>query len=48
MSDPIWKISNRKRRRAILISVSLLSVLAAGGLALGIIEKVRDASDRAT
>jgi hypothetical protein len=48
MSDPAGKISHDKRRRPVLASVRLLAALIAGGLVFALIEKVRDASDRAT
>lgn len=48
MSDHAGKIRHDKRRRAVLASVSLLAALVAGGLVFAFVEKVRDASDRAT
>lgn len=48
MSEPTPSIRSGKRRRAMLISVGLLATLVVGGLALAIVEKLRDVSDRAT
>ena len=48
MPDDTAKIRAKKRRRAVLASLSLLTVLIASGLVLAFVEKVRDASDRAT
>ena len=42
------EIHNTKRRRALMLSVSLLALLAGAALVLAFVEKVRDASDRAT
>jgi hypothetical protein len=39
---------NKKLRRAIIASVSVLAVLAAGGIVFSIVERIRDAADRAT
>ena len=47
MSEHPANLHNKKRRRAVLASVGLLSVLVAGGLVFAFIERVRDASDRA-
>lgn len=47
MSEPTARIHNRKRRRATVLSLSLLATLAASGLIFSCVEKVRDASDRA-
>ena len=38
---------NKKLRRAIIVSVSLLTVFAAGGIVFGVIEKIRESVDRA-
>ncbi len=48
MSDHFENTLNKKRQRAFLVSLGLLAALVAGGLLFGFIEKVRDASDRAT
>lgn len=37
-----------KKRRAVIVSTSLVAMLVAGGLAFAFVEKVRDAADRAT
>lgn len=44
MLDPTGK----KRRRVVFASLSFLILLVAGGLVLAFVEKMRDASDRAT
>lgn len=38
---------NKKLRRAVVASVSLLAVFVAGGLALSVYAWIRDAADRA-
>jgi len=48
MSEPDARSRNKKSRRAALISVGLFAVLVAGGLVFSFIERVREASDRAT
>jgi hypothetical protein len=48
MQDDWMKSRDKKRRRAVLVSVGFLVVLAAGGLVLAFVERMRDVSDRAT
>ena len=48
MSDPSANKRNIKRRRAVLASVGLLAALTLSGLVFTFVEKVREASDRAT
>lgn len=47
MSELDANLRYKKRRRTILLSMSLLALLAASGLVLGVIENIRDAFDRA-
>ncbi|HEY7428980.1 MAG TPA: hypothetical protein VH682_32415 [Gemmataceae bacterium] len=42
------EVLNTKRRRALQLSVGLLALLVGGVLVVAFVEKVRDASDRAT
>jgi hypothetical protein len=48
MSESAANHSNKNRRRAVLVSVSLLAALVAGGLVFAVVERFRDAADRAT
>jgi hypothetical protein len=48
MSESAANPRNRTRRRAVLASLSLLTLLSAAGLILALVERIRDASDRAT
>lgn len=40
-------LRDKKLRRTVRTSVSLLSVCVAGGIVFGIVERIRDAADRA-
>jgi len=48
MSEAAANIRNKKLRRVVIGSVSLLTVFVAGGLALSVYARIRDAADRAT
>jgi hypothetical protein len=48
MSEHPKNLRNKILRRAVLASVGLVAALVAGSLVLAFVERVRDASDRAT
>ncbi|MGH7169122.1 MAG: hypothetical protein ACRELG_02450 [Gemmataceae bacterium] len=47
MSEHPTRLHNKNRRRAVLASVGLLAALVAGGIVFALIERVREAVDRA-
>ena len=48
MTETNANLRNKSLRRVVVASVSLLAVFAAGGIVFSIVERIRDASDRAT
>ena len=47
MSESATNHSHKKRRRAVFVSVCLLAALVAGGLVFAVVERIREAYDRA-
>lgn len=46
MTESVANLRNKKDRRVVIGSVSVLALLAAGGLALSVYERLQDVYDR--